>query len=247
MHASLRLHVIHVAGTRMIHQGTDGLLRGLLTDGMFASDPMKLHIPLHLAAHQRHSPLLSWIQSWCPLSTIQPLTPAEWFWEGHGLSTQGVMTSQGTYFLSLHPVDWFLWSPPPAATRAALEELAASRHKRPGLNHIFIVPCLYTLQWRRLLYKKADVVFKLPAGVRPAWPLPMHEPLVVGLTLHFAVCPPFQLRFHPPLLELVRTLHGLWSHVSGNEGLILHQLCQSPATLESLQGWEARSVLHTPS
>jgi hypothetical protein len=116
-------------------------------------------------------------------------------------------------------VDWFLWSPPPATTRAALEELAASRHKRPGLNHIFIVPCLYTLQWRRLLYKKADVVFKLPAGVRPAWPLPMHEPLVVGLTLHFAVCPPFQLRFHPPLLELVRTLHGLCHMCRGMKGL----------------------------
>jgi hypothetical protein len=47
MHASLRLHEIHVAGTRMIHQGTDGLSRGILTDGVFAADPMKLHIPLH--------------------------------------------------------------------------------------------------------------------------------------------------------------------------------------------------------
>jgi len=45
MHASLCLHVIHVAGTQMIHQGTDGLSRGILTDGVFAADPMKLHIP----------------------------------------------------------------------------------------------------------------------------------------------------------------------------------------------------------
>jgi hypothetical protein len=29
----------------------------------------------------------------------------------------------------------------------------------------------------------ADLVFELPAGSRPAWPLTMHEPLVFGLTL----------------------------------------------------------------
>jgi len=52
MEASLCLHVIHVAGTRMIHQGTDGLPRGLLTAGVFAADPMKLHLPLHLTAHE---------------------------------------------------------------------------------------------------------------------------------------------------------------------------------------------------
>jgi len=247
MHASLRLHVVHVAGTRMIHQGTDGLSRGLLTDGVFASDPMKLHVPLHLSAHHRHPPLINWVQSWCPQASIQPLSPAEWYWEGHGLASAGITSSWGTYFPSLHPSNWFLWSPPPAAARAALEELAASRHKRPNLNHIFVVPRLFTSQWRRLLYKTADVVFELPAGSRSAWPLPMHEPIVVGLTLRFAVCPPFQLRFHPPVLELVRSLHGLWARVSGDEGFILRQLCHSPSTLESLQGGVARAVLHAPS
>jgi hypothetical protein len=39
LHASLHLHVIHVAGTRMIHQGTDGLSRGLLTDGVLRLMP----------------------------------------------------------------------------------------------------------------------------------------------------------------------------------------------------------------
>jgi len=246
MHASLRLHVIHVTGTRMIHQGTDGLSRGLLTDGVFASNHMKLHVPLHLPAHHCHPPVLSWVQSWCPQAAIQPLTPAEWYWEGHGLSACSVQSPQGTYFPSLHPSEWFLWSPPPAAAQAALEELTASRHKHPGLDHqIFIVPRLFTSQWRWLLYKTADAVFELPAGVCPAWPLPMHEPLVVGLTLHFAICPPFQLRFYPPFLDLVRSLQGLWLHVLGNEGLVLRQLYHSPATLESLQGGVARKVLHT--
>jgi hypothetical protein len=76
MSASLRLHVIHVAGTRMICQGTVGLSRGLLTDGVFAADPMKLHLPLHLEAHERHPSVVQWIQSWCPDADIVPLAPA---------------------------------------------------------------------------------------------------------------------------------------------------------------------------
>jgi hypothetical protein len=73
MHASLRLHVIHVAGTRMIHQGTDGLSRGLLTDGVFASDPMHMHVPLHLAAHDWSSTLLPWIQAWCQHDSMKAM------------------------------------------------------------------------------------------------------------------------------------------------------------------------------
>jgi hypothetical protein len=233
MSASLRLHVIHVSGTRMIHQGTDGLSRGLLTDGVFAADPMKLHLPLHLSAPDRHLPLVSWVQSWCPDSSILPLQPAEGFTTGHGLAgfTPG---PSGTDFPTMHSNSWFLWTPPPAAARAALEELAVSRHKRPHLNHIILVPRLFTSQWRRLLYKTADVVFELPAGVRPAWPHAMHEPLVIALTLRFASCAPFQLRNHHFVLELVRSLHGMWPHVSRDERVVLRKLCVTPASLESL-------------
>jgi hypothetical protein len=114
----------------------------------------------------------------------------------------------------LHSAQWFLWSPLPVAARAALEELAVFHHKQPYLNHIFLVPRLFTSQWRRLLHKTADVIFELPAGSRPAWPLLMHEPLVIGLTLRFAACPPFQLRHHPSVLELGRPCmecgHGYW-------------------------------------
>ena len=216
----------------MICQGTDGLSRGLLTDGVFAADPMKLHLPLHLEAHERHPSVVQWIQSWCPDADIVPLAPAEWYTTGHGLAgyTPG---PAGTVFPTLHSATWFLWSPAPAAARAALEELAVCRHKRPHLNHIFVVPRLFTSQWRRLLHKTANFIFELPAGSRSAWPVTMHEPLVVGLTLRFAACVPFQLRHHPTLLALGRTLHGLWPHVSQDERGVLRQLCNAPAALES--------------
>ena len=101
MSASLRLHVVHVAGTRMIHQGTDGLSRGLLTDGVFAADPMKLHLPLHLPAQDRYPPVIPWLQSWCPDSAIVPLSTEEWYTSGHGL--HGYLNgSSGTVFPCLH-------------------------------------------------------------------------------------------------------------------------------------------------
>jgi len=232
MSASLRLHLIYVAGTRMVQQGTDGLSRGLLTDGVFGSDSMRFHVPLHLPAHSRHPLVLPWIQSWCPVSGITPLSPEGWFINGHGLLDTRTSGPDRTRHPVLSPASWFLWSPPPAAARAALEELAISRLKRPHLNHIVVCPRLFTSQWRRLLFKIADFVFEIPAGARPCWPLSMHEPLVVGLTLRLLSIPPFSLRQHPSLLELGRTLQGLWPYVSCDERGVLRQLCDIPLTLD---------------
>jgi len=231
MAPSLRLHVIHVAGTRMIQQGTDGLSRGILTDGIFGTGGMSLHVPLHLPAHVCHPPLLDWIQSWCPDPAIHPLSPEGWFTTGHGLLPHTTQGPDGIQHPSLSTVTWFLWSPPPAAARAALEELSISRLKRPHLNHIIVCPRLFTSQWRRLLLKIADVMFEVPAGARPCWPLSMHEPLVIGLTLRFIASPPFSLRQHPTLLDLGRTLHGMWPYMSRDERGVLRQLCDTPATL----------------
>ncbi len=193
MSAGLRLHVVHVAGTRMIHQGTDSLSRGVLTDGIFSADDMKLHIPLHLDAPSCQPALVPWVQSWCPEPAITPLSPIGWYTTGHGLSSHGVQGEGGTF----HPVpataQWFLWTPPPATARAALEELLISHIKWPHLNHIYICPRLLTSQWRCLLHKWADFIFEIPAGFRPFWPLSMHEPLVCGLTLRLLFIPPFAL------------------------------------------------------
>jgi hypothetical protein len=60
----IQLHVIHVAGTRMMSQGTDGLSRGCLTEGVMMGSPMLSFIPLHLSAIERQPSLLPWIQDW---------------------------------------------------------------------------------------------------------------------------------------------------------------------------------------
>eukprot|EP00956_Cyclotella_meneghiniana_P022038 scaffold40988_cov46-Cyclotella_meneghiniana.AAC.2 len=82
---SLILHLIHVSGTRMIAQGTDGCSRGVLMEGVMAGKDMLSFIDLHKTAVERSPDLLPWIRSWCGDTSITPLTPEEWFVEGHGI------------------------------------------------------------------------------------------------------------------------------------------------------------------
>lgn len=52
MDGDFLLHMIHVAGTRMIAEGTDDLSRGSILQGVMAGNSMLSHIPLHLSAQQ---------------------------------------------------------------------------------------------------------------------------------------------------------------------------------------------------
>lgn len=54
----VKLHIFHVAGTRMIAQGTDGESRGYLALGVMAGESMTGFIPIHLTAVDRHPGLL---------------------------------------------------------------------------------------------------------------------------------------------------------------------------------------------
>jgi hypothetical protein len=118
-------------------------------------------VPLHLSAFDREPSLKLWVQHWFADDPII-LTPLEWFTLGH---TNGS----------------FIWSPPPAAADAALEQLAAAIRKRPYNTHLVIIPRLMTANWRRLLYKICDLVFTVPLGAN-FWPTTHFEPLLVGLS-----------------------------------------------------------------
>lgn len=58
MQGQLKLHVIHVAGSRMIAQGTDGLSHGDFTMGVMSGHPILSFVPLHLDALDRSPALL---------------------------------------------------------------------------------------------------------------------------------------------------------------------------------------------
>jgi len=244
MSGQLCLHVIHVSGTRMVAQGTDGLSRLDYTSGVMAGYNMMTYIPLHLSALERAPQLLPWVHSWLP-DSISPLTPAQWYTLGHGVQG-GSRAENGAWYPTLTDQTWFIWAPLPAAAAAAFHQLSLSRHKRSHLNHIFIAPRLMTAAWRKKLFKLADLVLELPAGANDTWPQPLHEPLILGLTLRFFSHPPWTLRNSPKVLAMGRQVRGMWGVSEGHGGPLLRQLCQLPALLDSMQPGLVWEVLHPP-
>ena len=55
------MHVIHVAGTRMIAQGTDGLSRGIPMEGVMTGVDMLFFVDISKGAFERHLPLLEFV------------------------------------------------------------------------------------------------------------------------------------------------------------------------------------------
>jgi hypothetical protein len=217
----------------MVEQGTDAISRGSLPPSILQSKGWSSIVPLHLDAISRHPALLHWLQSWIPASAVQPLTPVEWYTTGHGWIS-GSNNADNVWIPQESTNTWLLWCPPPAATQAAVNELSVSRQKRTHINHVFLCPRLCTHLWRKRLFKISDLVLEIPAGARPFWPADMHEPLLLGLTLRFAVVPPWQLRLFPGLLDLGRQVRGVWFNEKGDERPLLQQLCHLPASLESM-------------
>lgn len=199
--------VCHVSGKRMIAQGTDGVSRGNLAEGVMAGLPMASFLPFHLSAPERSSGLEDWVRSWLGPS-CEFLTPEGWYERGHDFDG-GRKNFDGVWMPKTRP-GIFVWSPPPAAAEAAIEELRKARHKRQASTHAVLVPRLLTPKWRKQLHKACDCVFEMPAGCGPAWPSDMFEPCLIGICFPYLKHRPWQLRGVPRLLALERTVQGLW-------------------------------------
>jgi hypothetical protein len=65
-------------------QGTDGVSRGQLKEGISAGQSMLSFIPFHLASIERSADMDSWLRSWLGAST-EVLTPEDWFKRGHDI------------------------------------------------------------------------------------------------------------------------------------------------------------------
>jgi hypothetical protein len=82
---SVIVHVLRVAGTRMIVQGTDGISRGKTNKGVMAGENILTFIPTHELAPQRSAKVVKWIQSWFGKDSCV-LEPMDWFSRGHDIS-----------------------------------------------------------------------------------------------------------------------------------------------------------------
>jgi hypothetical protein len=201
MHAGWKLHVVHIAGTRMIRQGADGLSRGDMLSGVMGGKEMLSFVPLHLSALERSALLKPWVESWWPDSSLEWLSPNDWFTPRHSGN--------------------FVWTPPPAAADAALEPLCQAQLKRPtSTAHLFIVPRLMTCRWRKKLLKACTFAFYVPACF-DIWDKSQHEPLMIAVCLPLSKHRPWNLRSTQHVGELERSLREMQQyHPNGTRDLL---------------------------
>jgi hypothetical protein len=225
MNLGIHIHVIHVAGTRMIAQGTDALSRGCLTSGVMTGVDTLTFVPLHLCPVSRSSTLQSWVSSWLPHpESAMWLTPHDWYYKGHQ-ATLGV------------------WSLPPAAAKAALEQLGRVTHKRPHNMHVVLVPRLMTASWRRQLGKLCPLLFTVPSGCS-FWDTSHHEPLIVGIALPMTRHRPWNLQGTPLLAGVASSLSSLRDPSDSWGRDILRQFLITTLRLDSLSPSMVRPMLH---
>ena len=228
----LILHIIHVAGTRMISQGSDGLSRGDMLEGVMKGQDMLSFVPLGKSALEEQKNLEEWIRSWIPNGrNAEVLKPEDWFERGHDII--GYTNNADGVTIPNVQSGSFIWTPPPAAANVAIEELRKARHKRQNSFHIFVCPRLMKPLWFKQAYKAADMVFDLKAG-HPYWSSARHEPLIVAVCFPYLNHKPWLLRDTPPIHGMVRLLRRLWENDQESGMLALRELCIFTRSLESM-------------
>ena len=236
----IQIHVIHVSGKRMIAQGTDGLSRGQLDEGVMSGTDMLEFVPLHLTALQRSPTLKNWITSWAG-SALETLTSSGWFERGHDIT--GGAVGHDSFWRPTITSGIYLWAPPPAAADVALEQLRIARIKRQASTHIFVCPRLMTPLWLKQLYKAADLIFTVQAGIS-YWPNEMLEPLLIGVVFPFLSFAPWQLKGTPKLLSLGRQLSRVRKGEHLDAGPILREFFELRKRMESMPRDVVRKLLH---
>ena len=215
-----KIHVIHVSGTRMISQGTDGLSRGNLFEGVLTDGNMLKHIPIQRGACERSPELLKWIRKWTDEPGLSPLRPDEWIWRGQGLAPYATQNPDGMEMPCEGEEDLFLWSPAPCLADVALEYIRKSIHKRPHLTHICVIPKLMTPNWRKHMLKNAQFSFYIDVG-HEFWQAYQHESLLICCFFPQLPCPPWTIKRTPKVLAMDRCLHEVQKRQDGSECALL--------------------------
>ena len=245
MAESCKIHLSHVSGKRMIAQGSDGLSRGNLTEGVMRGADMKGFIPINKTAFERSPGLRKWLDEWTQ-GECTFLDTTGWYTKGQELVEDAWEFNSDGRRLPVTQPGTFVWSPPPVAGGIAMEELRRSRHKSEKSTHVVVIPRLFTTEWRKQLHKAADLVVTLPAG-HPAWPIEMHEPLTIAILFPFISHRPWQLRRAPKLMELGNTLQKVWQSSPESERPLLRELWNFQRTLEGLSPRMASDMLYCKS
>jgi len=239
LHSGSRFIVTHVSGERMKYQGTDGISRGQLREGISLGRSMLSYCPWGLSASQRSPSILSWCKTTFD-PAIEVLTPCQWFTRGHD-HDGGYYDERNMFRLNIRH-GTYLWEPPPAAADAALEEIRKARLKRRSSTHIVLVPRLCTTLWLKQLYKASDIVLYLPPCVSP-WPSTMFEPIVIGILFPYSRYYPWQFKGTPRLLADRRKMQKLLQEADVDPGSLLHEFFSATRKISSLSEHLVRKLL----
>jgi hypothetical protein len=237
----LKIHIFHVAGTRMIAQGTDGVSRGFLGEGIMAGEAMKTFIPIHLSAIDRSPDLETWIRTWASDDAIL-LEPRDWFDVGHDID--GFYDSWDQFRrprLSENRI--YLWCPPPFVADIAISELRKARIKQQSSTHVFVVPKLCSPLWMRQVFKAADFVFEVPAG-QSFWKSEMHEPVLIAILFPFLRSKPWQLRSTPKMYEMGGELRKMFKAPGVDSGDLLRKFWLKCHRLRNMPENVVRKMLY---
>jgi len=170
---------VHVAGKRLIAQGTDGLSRGQTAVGAMAGDTKEVtqFNPLHGGLPNLAKPLAGWCAA-----------------------------QFGAQKFLRHPDSWSathvvgkdtLWYPHPLLARRALQTFLRHRMQQPGTTAAtFILPRRLATVWGRLLRHFSTQTFV--AGAEAHWPASEFESLIV------ARCEPHVPKLTPPTQDVRR-------------------------------------------
>lgn len=235
------VEVYHVAGTRMIAQGTDGISRGALNEGVMDGKPMLSFLPLHLNALERSCKVRDWLLTWLPGDPIF-LEPMDWFQRGHGI-VRWAKNTDGSSIPVFAETSVLVWTPPPYAADVAIAEFRKAVHKRPTHTHAFICPRLCHPRWRRHFYRACDAVVEIPAGT-PGWPTEMYELLLIGLIFPFLRVRPWQLRGTPRMFELARSVRQVCKDDGMDPGPLLREFCELCLRVQFMPSELVRRVLY---
>ena len=210
MQAGMRIHIIHIAGTRMIGQGTDGLSRGDSNEGVMQGKSMLEFVPLSKNCVER-SPTINSKLKWCLSSYLNEvkqklifLNEKDWFLRGHDIC--GGSYNQEGIWMPKYESSVYVWTPAPAAGQHAVEQLRQARLKRTSSTHLFLIPRIFTSIWRKQLHKVSDLVVELPFD-NECWQQNIeHEPLTLAIVFPFISFKPWQLKRTYAILGMGRVL-----------------------------------------
>ena len=241
--------VTHVSGKRMMAQGTDGLSRDQMREGVSLGRAMNDFCPWGKSALERSLSLKIWFEDVCG-PKLEVLAPEQWFSRGHDHSG-GCFDSPEHLSDNFKPTFWrpnikqgiYLWHPPPAAADAAIEEIRKARIKRTQSTHVVAIPRLFTPQWLKQLNKICDVVFSIPPSA-DHWDSHQFEPLIVGIAFPYLRYFPYQLKSTYKMLAMGSEIQKMLRDPDMDQRNLLREFLAKTRSFYSMSAGVLRKVLY---